>query len=91
MNILHHLKQLQYQGFLFRSSTEEYRTCQLVAAPAKYNYKQYAFALPKNSSLVGIFNYYLKDMREKGILKQIFDQYEPRQQVWIEYVLSNLS
>ena len=33
------------------------------------------------SDLIGLFNYYLKDMKEKGAMHKIFKKYEPQPQV----------
>lgn len=47
-----------------------------MATPTKYEHKPLAFALQKHSPFLGVFNFYLKQMQEKGTLKQIKDKYE---------------
>ena len=66
-------------------SFNEYFDCQVIAIPAKYDYKPYAYGFQKDSPYLGIFNYYLKEMREKGTLKQILNQFESRPQVCPDY------
>ena len=53
----------------------EYENCEVVAIPAKYDTKPYAFGFQKDSPYLGVFNYYIKEMREKGSLKQIQKKY----------------
>ena len=49
--------------------------------PAKYDSKPYAYPFQKDSPYLGVFNYYLNEMREKGSLKQIQKKYDPPDQV----------
>ena len=56
-----------------------------MATPEKYEIKPYAFFLQKHSPYLGIFNYYLKEMQEKGALKQIKEKYGSRSQVCPDY------
>ena len=65
------------------SSFEEYEKCELVAIPKKYDTKPYAYGFQKDSPYLGIFNYYIKEMREKGTLQQILKKYDPPDQVTI--------
>lgn len=53
-----------------------------MAVTAKYDTKPYAYGFQKDSPFLGIFNFYLKEMREKGALKQIRMKYDPREQVY---------
>ncbi len=53
-----------------------------MAISKKYDVKPYAYGFQKDSPFLGPFNYYLKELREKGNIKQILDQYESRPQVW---------
>ena len=59
----------------------EYAACEVIAIPAKYDFKPYAYGFQKDSPYLGIFNHYLKDMREKGSLNQILKKYEAAPQV----------
>jgi hypothetical protein len=40
--------------------------CEVIAIPAKYDFKPYAYGFQKDSPYLGLFNHYLKEMREKG-------------------------
>ena len=57
----------------------------MIVIPAKYNFKPYAYGFQKDSPYLPMFNYYLKEMREKGSLKQILDKYESPPQVCPDY------
>lgn len=60
-----------------------YISCEIVAIPEKYDFKPYAYGFQKNSPFLGPFNYYLKQLREKGSIKKILEKYEARPQVGI--------
>ena len=49
--------------------------------PAKYDFKPFAYGFQKDSPYLGLFNHFLKEMREKGVLKQILNKYETGTQV----------
>ncbi len=51
----------------------------------KYDFKPYAWGFQKDSPLLGLFNFYLKEMREKGALKKILNKYEAQPQVCPDY------
>ena len=70
-----------YDNFFAASAFPEYADCQLIAIPAKYDFKPYAYGLQKDSPFLGIFNHYLRELREKGALKQIANKYESGEQV----------
>ena len=40
--------------------------CEVIVIPAKYDFKPYAYGFQKDSPYLGLFNHYLKEMREKG-------------------------
>ena len=63
------------------SSFPEYKSCQVIVIPTKYDFKPYAYGFQKDSPYLGLFNHYLKEMREKGALKQILNKYESGAQV----------
>ena len=71
-------------SFLLRSF-DEYIDCKIVATPAKYDFKPYAWGFQKDSPFLPLFNYYLNAMKEKGSLKQIEVKYEPRPQSCPDY------
>ena len=64
---------------------DAYAECKILALPAKYDVKPYAYGFQKDSPFLPVFNYYLKEMREKGSMKQILDKYEPQPQVCPDY------
>ena len=70
--------------FYFRSSSY-FIKCELVTIPAKYDYNYLAFAVQKNSPYLGIFNYYMRHLKENGVLKQILSKYQPQAQVCPDY------
>ena len=69
-----------YENFFGVSATPEYEDCQLIAIPAKIDFKPFAYALQKDSPFLGIFNHYLRELNEKGSLKQILNKYESKEQ-----------
>ena len=58
-----------------------YVDCKILAIPAKYDFKPYAYGFQKDSPFLPLFNYYLKEMKEKGSLKQIQAKYDAQPQV----------
>ena len=52
-----------------------------MALPAKYDFKPIAFGFQKDSPFLPYFNYYLREMREKGSLQQILEKYQPKPQI----------
>ena len=71
-------------SFLCRSF-DAYINCKIVATPAKYDFKPYAYGFEKDSPFLPLFNYYLNEMKEKGSLKQIQVKYEPPPQICPDY------
>ena len=72
-------------SFLLFRSFDEYIDCKIVATPAKYDFKPYAWGFQKDSPFLPLFNYYLNAMKEKGSLKQIQVKYEPQPQNCPDY------
>ena len=70
-----------YDNFFAASAFPEYTDCKLIAIPAKYDFKPYAYGFQKDSPFLGVFNHYLKELREKGSLKQILKKYDSGAQV----------
>ena len=56
-----------------------------MATAGKYDFKPYAFGFQKDSPFLPLFDYYLNEMKEKGILKQIQVKYEPPPQICPDY------
>ena len=51
----------------------------------KYNYEPTAYGFQKDSPFLPLFNYYLNEMKEKGMVKQIIGKYEPPPQICPDY------
>jgi hypothetical protein len=49
--------------------------------PSKYDFKPYAYGFQKDSPYLGLFNHYLKEMKERGTLKKILNKYESQPQI----------
>ena len=64
---------------------KQYTECKIIAIPAKYDFKPYAYGFQKDSPFLDLFNFYLKEMREKGSMKQILEKYQPPEQVCPDY------
>ena len=60
----------------FSSNSPSYKNCTIIGTPAKYGITHVAFIYQKDSPYQGIFDYYIKEMKEKGALKQIFNKYQ---------------
>ena len=65
----------------FSSHFPTYKACDVIAIPAKYNSKHVSYGYQKHSPYQGLFDHYIKEMREKGALKQILNKYETNTQV----------
>ncbi len=74
-----------YDNFYSASSHKAYADCEIIDIPAKYDFKPYAYGFQKDSPLLGLFNFYLKEMREKGALKQILNKYTAGPQICPDY------
>ena len=64
---------------------DAYINCKIVATPAKYDFKPYAYGFQKDSPFLPLFNYFINEMKEKGSLKQIQVKYEPPSQICPDY------
>ena len=51
--------------YSFRRS-KEYRNCEIINIPVKHASTAAAYGFQKNSPFIGLFNYYINEMREKG-------------------------
>ena len=71
---------------LFHCRTlDAYIYCKIVTTQGKYNYEPTAYGFQKDSPFLPLFNYYLNEMKEKGMVKQIIGKYEPPPQVCPDY------
>ena len=70
--------------YLFRVF-DAYINCKIVATPAKYDFKPYAYGFQKDSPFLPLFNYYLNVIKEKGNVEQILRKYEPPPQICPNY------
>ena len=52
-----------------------------MATGGKYFFRPYAWAFQKHSPYLDIFNFYIKEFKEKGTFRQIEKKYEPTPQV----------
>ena len=67
---------------LFHCRTlDAYINCKIVATEGKYNYEPTAYGFQKDSPFLPLFNYYLNQIKDKGMMKQILGKYEPPPQI----------
>ena len=64
-----------------KSASPEYTSCEVIAIPGKFALTPFGYGFQKNSPYLGLFNYFLHEMREKGVLKEILVKYESAAQV----------
>ena len=65
-----------YDNYLAVRTFDAYVRCEIKAIRAKYDVKPLAFGFQKDSSLLNLFDYHLKEMKESGALDQIMKKYE---------------
>lgn len=70
-----------YRDFVSMSSYSVYSKCEVLAIPEKYRFTPCGFILQKNSPYLAIIDYYLKEMKEKGLSEQILAKYDPGEQI----------
>ena len=71
---------------LFHCRTlDAYINCKIVATEGKYNYEPTAYGFQKDSPFLPLFNYYLNQIKDKGMMKQILGKYEPPPQICPDY------
>lgn len=70
-----------YLHISFSSYTPFYKNCEIIGTPAKYGIRHVSFGYQKYSPYRGIFDHYLREMKEKGALKRIFSKYKKGGQV----------
>ena len=64
-----------YEAFIHTKHRPQYPSCEIISV-ASYEKKNVAWAFPKDSEYLSLFNHYLKAMDEKGITRQILENYE---------------
>ena len=68
----------------FFSSSKEFEECLIVATKTKYTGSPIAWAFPKNSPYLDIFNFYIYEFIENGQWDSIQNEYEPKPQVCLD-------
>ncbi|XP_059085839.1 glutamate receptor ionotropic, kainate 5-like [Tigriopus californicus] len=74
-----------YDNFFAVRTLPVFADCEIIAIPAKYDVKPYAYGFQKDSPYLGLFNHYLKQLRERGTTKKILEKYDSRPQVCPDY------
>jgi hypothetical protein len=59
------------------STYPEYLKCELIAIPAKYDFKSLAYGFQKDSPYLDLFNYMITELKEKGTFDKIAANSEP--------------
>ena len=67
--------------YLQSSTAKPYIDCEVVVLPANYDFKPLSYGFQKDSPYLGLFNFYLHKMRERGVMKEILKKYETPPQV----------
>ena len=57
-------------------ATSQYKNCEIIKCPKIYDFKPGAMAFQKDSPYLGLFNYYMRRMREAGVLQRIRKAYQ---------------
>ena len=70
-----------YDSYIPISSTSEFANCQIVATKGQYFHQPYAWPFPLNSPFLDIFNFYIKELIEKGQWDAIQSKYQASPQV----------
>ena len=66
---------------VFYSVTKEFQECKIIATEGKYFSRPNAWAFPKSSPYLDIFNFYITEVIQKGQWNAIVNRYMPRDQV----------
>ena len=74
-----------YENYYAIKTTEEYKGCEIITTPSKYNFQYFSFAFQKNSPYLSLFDKYLGELREKGTARQILSKYESGDQICPNY------
>ena len=54
----------------------EFIECEVIVTPGKYDFKPYAIGYQKDSPYAELFNYYIDQMRENGVIESIRNKYQ---------------
>ena len=65
-----------FNNYFRVSYLPSYKTCEVLSLPAKYDSVYVSYGYQKHSPYQGLFDHYIKEMKEKGSLKQILNKYE---------------
>ncbi len=79
--VLDHPQYALYDNYFAVETYPAYADCRIIAVPERHDTKPYAYGFQRDSPFLGPFNYYLKQLREKGATKKILDEYQVRPQV----------
>ena len=69
-----------YDNYYQTATYDAFTECKILATPGRYDFKPYAFGFQKDSPFLPAFNFFLRQLIEKGSLKQILDNYEHQPQ-----------
>ena len=54
----------------------EFIECEVIVTPGKYDFKPYAIGYQKDSPYAELFNFYIDQMRENGVIESIRNKYQ---------------
>ena len=57
-----------YSTYIYFRQTKQYASCEIIATPMQGDRKPSAFGFQKDSPYLDVFNFYLKEMHEKGAI-----------------------
>ena len=60
--------------FISNRRAPEYLACEVIALPEKATISTESYGFQKDSPYLEIFNYFLQEMKEKGVIKQILEK-----------------
>ena len=72
---------ITYSLNLYFRSTKDYFDCNIIAIPGKYDSRPYAYAVQQDSPYAGIFDHYIRFIRENGNIEYIMGKYGQGQQI----------
>ena len=70
-----------YANALSVKSYNEYLKCEIIAVPPKYFPFQMGYTIQKNSSFFDVFSFYIKQMKESGVVDRLKILHEGKPQV----------
>jgi hypothetical protein len=72
------------KNFYF-STYPEYSNCEFIVIPAKYHFTPVAYGFQKDSPYLGIFNYFIFELKQMGSYEKIAQKYEHKPQICPNY------